>query len=112
MKTIPLSTPVDIGGHVHTELVFKREPTFGDLRACAIEPSTILSINMILVTGKGGLTSDQIVLLASRLSGQGEAMLNGISARDMVDVHEALIDFFSPAEADSAGQESTATEKP
>ena len=108
MEPIKLSTPVSLGGNEISDLVFKREPNLGDLRACSIDPATILTIHMIIVTGKGGLSQDQLVQLSARLSGQSEKLIEEISARDLLAIHDTLIDFFSPAEEDSAGQQDAA----
>jgi len=105
MKTIQLSKPIDLGGHIHTELILKREPNIGDLRACDINPSTILTIGMIIMSGKGGLSTLQVTQLASRLSGQGESMINEMSVPDMLNLHDAILDFFGQGEDDEDGQE-------
>ncbi len=98
MVTIPLSKPVELGGHKHTEIVFKREPNLGDLRECGIDPATILTIGSIIVTGRGGLSTEQLVRMTSRLSGQSENVVEMIAAKDMLAVHDAVIDFFTEDE--------------
>jgi len=107
--TIKLTTPIELGGVKRDTLELKREPNIGDLRACSIDPATIISIGTIVMTGKGGLSQEQLIKLASRLSGQSEQVIEEISSRDMLEVHDALLDFFSPAEENSAGQVTPST---
>ena len=100
--SVKLSKPVSLAGVTLTSLDL-REPTLRDLRECSIDPATLLSTGTLIMTGKGGLTTEQVVKLSARLSGQSEALIDECSARDLLEIHDALLDFFSLAEEDSAG---------
>ena len=107
---VKLSRPISLAGVTLTSLDL-REPNLRDLRECGIDPATLLSTGTLVMTGKGGMTTEQVIKMAARLSGQSEAMIEECSSRDLLDIHDELLNFFSLAEEDSAGHETPTTSR-
>ena len=79
--TIELSKPVKSGKDEITELVFAREPVVDDMRKAALAPST----------------TDQIVVVASRITALPPSTIGQLAIRDFAKVRDYLKPFFDDA---------------
>lgn len=89
---LKLKEPIQFGSATLTELVFREKLVAGDLRG--LRPGSM-----------NDLTFDDFLKVASRMSGQPEAALYGLSLEDLTAVLGVVADFFKA----SAGQKTLTT---